>query len=210
MRPLPLSRCSIRSSVTGRGAWNLENPATRNLLFAPEAWRIVTAEPFASHGAARVAAGILTLETGKPGTGASYRGPVPRIDYTISAEAQRTKGDDFFYGLTFPIHDQHASLIIGGWGGGVTGISNLNGNSAVENETTAYTPFENNRWYAIELVVTSQQITAAIDGRRILAIETAKYQYEVWPQQAVMIPLGIATWKTSAEIRNLKLHTHTK
>jgi hypothetical protein len=178
---------------------------SRNLLLASEAWRIVAAEPFASHGSASLASGLLTLETGKPGTGANYRGPVPRIDYKITAEAQRTKGEDFFYGLTFPINDQPASLIIGGWGGGVTGISNLNGLSAIENETTAYTPFENNRWYSIELVVTAKQITAAIDGRRILAVETAKHQYEVWPQQAVMIPLGIATWKTSAQIRQLKL-----
>lgn len=96
----------------------------RNLLTAAEAWRIVSAEPFASHGTVRFSDGMLQLDAGKPGTGVNYRGPVPRMNYSLSAEARRTSGDDFFYGLTFPIDDEHASLIIGGWGGGVTGISN--------------------------------------------------------------------------------------
>lgn len=191
----------------------------RNLLRTPDAWRIVSEEPFDSHGSIEFVADeqttaeqaaedqglLLKIAAGRPGSGVNYRGPVPRIDYRIAVEARRTAGEDFFYGLTFPIHDQHASLIIGGWSGGVTGISNLNDYSAVENSTTGYQPFENNRWYAIELEVTSKKIRAWIDKKSILEIQTDAYQYSVWPQQASMIPLGIATWKTAAEIRKLLL-----
>lgn len=177
----------------------------RNLLTSADAWRVVTADPFESHGGVEFSANELSLAMGKPGTGVNYRGPVTRMDYSISAEAMRTEGEDFFYGLTFPINDQHASLIIGGWGGGVTGISNLNGMSAVENETTGYTPFENDHWYKIELKVGPQKILVLLDERNIIEIETAKYEYSVWPQQATMCPLGIATWKTASKIRNLFL-----
>lgn len=189
-------------------------PTPRNLLRSADAWRIVNDEPFDSHGSVTFAPPeddaaeglVLKLSAGRPGTGVNYRGPVPRIDYKIEAQAKRTENEDFFYGLTFPIHSMAASLIIGGWSGGVTGISNLDGNSAVENATTAYRPFENNRWYSIVLEVTRSQIRATIDGKSILQIATDDYQYSVWPQQASMIPLGIATWKTSAEIRSLILH----
>lgn len=177
----------------------------RNLLITPDAWRIVTADPFESHGAVQFDQQEVSLAMGKPGTGINYRGPVPRMDYKVSAEAMRTDGQDFFYGLTFPINDQHASLIIGGWGGGVTGISNLGGMSAVENETTGYTPFENDRWYKIELSVGPKKIVVAIDQREIIQIDTKKHQYSVWPEQATMCPLGIATWKTASKIRNLFL-----
>jgi hypothetical protein len=177
----------------------------RNLLTSPDAWRIVSVDPFASHGSIEFNDGQLKMAMGKPGTGVNYRGPVPRMDYTITAEAMRTDGEDFFYGLTFPINDQHASLIIGGWGGGVTGISNLGGMSAVENETTGYTPFVSDRWYTIRLVVNPKRIKVALDDQEIIEIETAKHQYSVWPQQATMCPLGIATWKTASAIRRLEL-----
>ena len=182
----------------------------RNLLTSPDAWRVVVEDPFESHGAVKFDRGNsegceLSLAMGKPGTGVNYRGPVPRINYTISAEAMRTDGEDFFYALTFPINNQHATLIIGGWGGGVTGISNLGGMSAVENETTGYTPFENQRWYSIVLKVTEAKILVTLDQQDIIEVETAKHQYSVWPEQATMCPLGIATWKTAAKIRNLYL-----
>lgn len=177
----------------------------RNLLTSAAAWRIVSEDPFDSHGAVEFQSNLLKLSKGNPGTGVNYRGPLPRMDYEITAEAMRTEGEDFFYGLTFPINQQHASLIIGGWGGGVTGISNLGGMSAVENETTGYTAFENDRWYKIGLQVSQKRISVSLDDQEIIQIETDKHEFSVWPEQESMCPLGIATWKTAASIRNLYL-----
>src|SRR5690606_20757163 len=116
------------------------------------------------------ASGQLRIAAGDPGSGLVYRGPLPRTDYRISLEAQRTSGEDFFCGLTFPIGDAYATLIIGGWGGGVTGVSNINGMTAVENETTSYRPFENQRWYKIELRVTRPRLIALVDDEEILNV----------------------------------------
>ena len=183
----------------------------RHLLRAPEAWRVVSKDPFQSHGNIQFARDAnehgptLQISRGKPGSGVNYRGPVPRMNYAISAEARRTEGDDFFYGLTFPINDQHASLIVGGWGGGVWGVSNLDGLSAVENETTGYREFTLGQWYKIVLRVTPSRVTVDLDDENIIDFGTQEHQYSVWPEQATMIPLGIATWKTSAEVRQLTL-----
>lgn len=184
---------------------------SRNLLLTPDAWRIVDQAPFDSHGRveflrqANRPDHLLRLAKGDPGTGVNYRGPVPTMNYTIAAEARRIEAQDFFYGLTFPIRDQHASLIIGGWGGGVYGVSNLDGYSAVENETTGYVPFENDRWYQIVLSVQPKRISVELDGKKIIDFETATHQYAVWEEQSSMIPLGIATWDAAAEIRHLTL-----
>lgn len=177
----------------------------RDLLTAAEAWEVVAADPFDRHGAVQIAPGQLEIAAGDPGSGLVYRGPLPRTDYRISLEAQRTEGEDFFCGLTFPIGTEHASLIIGGWGGGVTGISNIDGMPAIENETTSYTPFENGRWYAIELRVTQPRLIALVDGSEILNVDAEGRKFNVWPEMESMRPLGIATWKSSATIRRVRL-----
>lgn len=177
----------------------------RNLLAAPEAWRVLTEHPFSRHGEVQVRAGHLTMAAGQPGTGLGYRGPVPRVDYRITIEARRTAGSDFFSSLTFPILDQHASLIIGGWGGGVTGISNIDGMSAVENQTTGYTPFENGRWYKIELQVTREELTAKLDDAQIILVDVPDRQFNVWLEKEPLLPLGVATWYSGGEIRKMEL-----
>ncbi|WP_164102680.1 family 16 glycoside hydrolase [Candidatus Laterigemmans baculatus] len=177
----------------------------RHLLTAPEAWGVVARDPFDRHGEIQLTPGHLEIAAGNPGSGLVYRGPLPRTDYRITLEAQRTAGEDFFCGLTFPIGSQHATLIIGGWGGGVTGISNIDGMSAIENPTTSYTPFENDRWYKIELRVTEPLLVALVDGEEILSVDAEGRQFNVWPELEPMRPLGIATWKTAATIRRMQL-----
>lgn len=177
----------------------------RNLLAAAEAWRVLTTNPFDRHGEVEVRPGHLAMAAGQPATGLGYRGPVPRIDYRIEIEARRTEGSDFFCGMAFPILDQYASLIIGGWGGGVTGISNVDGMAAVENETTGYTPFENDRWYRIELRVTEALISASIDGGEILQVEVPDRRFSVWIEQEPLLPLGVSTWYSAGEIRKMQL-----
>src|SRR6218665_433223 len=46
--------------------------------------------------------------------------------YEIKLEVQRTDGHDIFLGLTFPVGaKESASLILGGWGGSLCGISSV-------------------------------------------------------------------------------------
>lgn len=156
-------------------------------------------------GQARVADGQIVLEKGQPASGIVWTGELPRVDYEVSLEARRLEGNDFFCGLTFPIARQHATLIIGGWGGGVTGISNVDGISAVENQTMHFSKFENDRWYAIRLRVTRAAIEAWIDNDQIVDLRTQDRQFAVWWEQEPMRPLGIASWQTKAELRNIRL-----
>ena len=168
-------------------------------------WRIVTKYDFVRHGRAHVQDGTLVLERGKPATGVSWTGNLPRSNYEIDLEAKRVAGDDFFCGLTFPVRQSFCTLIVGGWGGGVTGLSNIDDQSAVENLTTGYTEFKKNRWYRIRLRVEHDRIQAWIDKEQIVSVETKGRRFSIWWEQEPVRPLGIASWYTKTALRNIKV-----
>jgi hypothetical protein len=93
-----------------------------------------TPTKFGGGGEIEVKDGTLILNQGIL-TGVNYTNPVPTVDYEVAFEARRTMGQDFFCGLTFPVRDSHATLVVGGWGGAVVGISSLNNQDASQNVT---------------------------------------------------------------------------
>ncbi len=170
-----------------------------------DGWRVIDKFDFKRHGKVEVADGTIVLGKGEPATGISYTGKLPRIDYEISLQAKRIDGDDFFCGLTFPVNDSYLSLIIGGWGGGVTGISNLDDRSAVENETTGYTEFERDRWYRIRLRVTAEVVQAWLDDEKIVDAKIKDKKLSIWWEQEPARPLGIVTWYTKGAVKHVVL-----
>ncbi|NIO36058.1 MAG: DUF1080 domain-containing protein [Planctomycetales bacterium] len=184
-----------------------EAGATQNLFDGKTlaGWNIADKFSFANHGDVRVRNGRIELQAGSPATGIVWTGQPPRNDYQLSLEAMRTDGSDFFCGLTFPVGEEYCSLILGGWGGELVGLSNVDAMSANENETTAYEPFQQNRWYRVRLRVATGRIEVWIDQRQVIQLETAGRRFDVWWEQEPVRPLGIATWHTAAALRNIRL-----
>lgn len=169
-----------------------------------EGWRIIKTFDFKEHGKVEVEDGVILLGQGSPATGISWKGELPRINYEITLQAKRVEGSDFFCGLTFPVKKEYCSLIVGGWGGQVVGLSNLDDFSAIENETTQVIDFEQNRWYPIRLLVMEDQITIFIDNKKIIDIDT-QHEFSIWWEQEPVTPLGIVTWNTASGIKDLKM-----
>ena len=115
-------------------------------------------------------------------------------------------GSDFFCGLTFPIAGTNVSLIVGGWGGGVVGISSIDGNDASGNETTKFMSFERERWYAIRVRVTPAKLEAWLDKEKIVDLGLAGKTLSLrsGPIEE-SVPLGICTYETTAQLRNITL-----
>ena len=168
-------------------------------------WRIAKINDFESHGKVYVKDGAVVLEKGKPASGIVYTGKPPRMNYQLSLDAKRIAGSDFFCGLTFPVNKSYCTLIIGGWGGGSTGLSNVDEASAIDNETTGYTEFKQNQWYNIRLRVTEKKIEAWIDKEQIVELDSGDRKFSIWWEQEPARPLGIATWNTTAALRNIRL-----
>lgn len=160
---------------------------------------------FAGKGEVRVEKGLLVLEQGYL-TGVHWTNPVPKGNYEIALEARRVSGTDFFCGLTFPIAGTNASLIVGGWGGGVVGISNIDHNDASSNETTKFMSFAKDRWYAIRVRVTDEKLEAWIDQEKVVDVVLAGRTFSLrsGPIEE-SVPLGIATYETTAHLRNIVL-----
>jgi hypothetical protein len=168
-----------------------------------EHWKVTD---FGGQGEVRAEDGQLILGMGDPLTGVTWAGaPLPKVNYEIELEASRTLGSDFFCALTFPVEDSHLSLVLGGWGGAVTGLSSINGMDASENETTDYFRFEKGRWYKIRLRVTDQIVQAWIDGESILRVEYPGKKLSLRIEVDLQKPLGLSTFQTEGAIRNLRL-----
>lgn len=165
--------------------------------------------PFAGHGDIEVRDGTLVLNQGVL-TGIHRTNPPALVDYEVSLEARRVLGGDFFCGLTFPVLDSHATLIVGGWGGAVVGISSLDDQDAAQNETTQYRSFQKDRWYAIRLAVTRTHLSVWIDDERLIHVATAGKKVALRSGEIEMsAPFGLATWSTTAELRNLRWRSLT-
>jgi len=168
-------------------------------------WRILDKIDFDHHGKVEVKDGELIIGKGNAMTGVSWKGEFPRVNYEVSLEGRRIEGDDFFCGMTFPVGKTHCSLILGGWGGSLTGLSCLDGYSADENETTGVIDFERNRWYKIRLRVTKEKIEAWVDKEKIVDVETKDRKIDLRWEMETMPPFGFATYYTTGGLRHIVL-----
>lgn len=168
-----------------------------------EGWKVTE---FAGHGEVKVENGELILGFGEVLTGVTWKGEaVPRENYEVQLQAKRVDGTDFFCGLTFPVGDDPCSFILGGWGGGLIGLSSLNGADASENETTQYQELKNNRWYDVRVRVTTKQIQVWLDKEQIIDVDRTKQEISIRTEVELSKPLGIASYQTTAALRNITL-----
>ena len=158
--------------------------------------------PFTNSPAVRIDDGAIILTAGHPLTGITWSGKFPDNAYELRFEATRLLGGDFFSSVTFPAGGNHATLVIGGWGGDIVGISSIDGWDASDNETRSYFNFETARWYAFRLQVTSDRITAWIDDQRVVNAEIRGRAISLRPGDIKLsTPLGFASYNTTGGIR---------
>ena len=160
---------------------------------------------FGGEGPVRVHDGAIVLDMGDPLTGVTWTGEALPPQYELALEASRLAGSDFFCGLTFPVGRSHCSLILGGWGGGTVGLSSIDGRDASENETTREMRFADRRWYAVRVHVTATHIRARLDDQPIVDVATAGRRIGIRPEVDPSRPLGIASFRTRAAIRGIRL-----
>lgn len=170
-------------------------------------WRVTD---FKQGGGVEARDGLLVFHKGDHFVGVNCTNEIPTSNYEVSLDAMRVAGDDFFCGLTFPAGDSFCSLIVGGWGGSVVGLSNLDGADASENETTQFVSFERGRWYRIRLRVTDQQIEAWIEQKKVVDVNITGRKVSLrFGDIELSKPFGLASWSTSAAFREIKIRAVT-
>jgi hypothetical protein len=162
---------------------------------------------FAGHGTATVENGQIKIAMGADLSGITWtNGPLPRTNYEISLQAIKLDGSDFFCGLTFPVANSSCSLILGGWGGGIVGLSSLDDADASENDTTRSMAFDTGHWYHIVLRVTPAKIEAWLNDKKIIDASIAGRKVSLRPGAIYLSePLGVATYVTTSGLKDFKL-----
>lgn len=177
----------------------------RQSLFDGESldgWLVIDA---VGHGRVSVDEECIIIEKGEEITGIKWTRELPKMDYEVQLEAKRIDGSDFFCGLTFPVEESFLTLVLGGWGGSVTGLSCINSYDAAENETYGMWDFEQNKWYSVRLSVTKEKIEAWIDDNKIVDFVQGQSHLSLRWEVDISKPFGITTYKTTGAIRKITL-----
>lgn len=210
--------CSVPLLLTscGRQA-QPDSPATS----APSAWHLLEGQAaeqwqpaeIPDEGQVEVKNGELNLHAGLPMTGAKWLGwdaTLPQTNYVIAYEAQREEGEDIFGMVTFPVgsHHSHATFVLGGWGGTVTGISSINFKDANENQTRAEQRFENGRWYRVRVEVRPEDLRAWVDDRLVVNATIQGKTISLRPGFIDQcLPFGFATYATTGKVRKVRVQS---
>jgi hypothetical protein len=177
-------------------------------LLSPEFSTAWTAADIPDEGGVTIQDGEVVLKPGQPMTGARFgawdSAALPLTRYAIEYEAMRIDGNDFFGTVTFPVNDSHVSLVVGGWGGTLVGLSSIDDMDASENNTRGNAFFENNRWHRVRIEVRDEEIKTWINDRLFVnvSIKGHKLGLRAGDIEKCM-PFGFATYATHARIRSV-------
>ncbi len=154
--------------------------------------------------------GQMVIAQGDSLSGVVYKkvAELPLTNYEITLQAKRLQGVDFFCGLTFPVGkiDRCASLILGGWGGSVTGISSIDDLDAANNATGSYQRYDDDTWYSVRLRVTPTNLSAWVNDKQVVDIDIKDRKVSLRPgPMEAYVPLSLTTYNTMAAIRNVVL-----
>ena len=162
------------------------------------------ATQFGGEGEVAVRRGAIELGIGSPLTGITWTGVPPCGDYELEVVATRVQGGDFFCGLTFPVGERHLTLVLGGWGGTVCGLSSLDGLDAAHNATRTLRRFDIGRAYTIHIAVAPETIVVQLDGAPFLTASLRGQALSLRPEVDLCRPLGLASFATAAAIHAVR------
>jgi hypothetical protein len=183
-------------------------PAADAAAAAEEPWRPLfdgsslahwTPIEFGGEGSVHVDGGRLILEPGSPLTGVLADQQLP-ASYELDLLAARLMGNDFFCGLTFPVADAHLTLVLGGWGGAVCGLSSLDGLDAAHNDTRRLRAFARGAQTAIRVRVEPERVAVELDGVPFLDCDLHGRALSLRAEMAPCRGLAIASYLTRASI----------
>jgi Domain of Unknown Function (DUF1080) len=165
---------------------------------------------FGGEGKVAVENGAVVLSQGAQMTGITYTGDdFPRKDYEVTLEGKKLVGSDFFCTTTFPVGDSFCSLVVGGWGGAVVGLSSIDSLDASENETRTIQGFKRDQWYRVRVRVTTEKIEAWIDKKKLIDLATKGKKISIRVECELSKPFGIATWCTTGAVRDIRVRKLT-
>lgn len=161
--------------------------------------------PFGGEGEVELREGGLRLPFGSMLTGVHWTGADLPACYELEVVAARLSGTDFFCALTLPIGEEFATVVLGGWGGALVGLSCVDGADASENGTRSLRGFVMGVEYTLLVRVDQERVAAWLDGELLFEQERMGHRFELRPEVLLSRPLGIASFATTARIASVRM-----
>jgi hypothetical protein len=108
--------------------------------------------------------------------------------------------------MTFPVKESFVTLVLGGWGGSLCGLSCIDGYDAANNYTSKIFYFGTGAWWPVHLKVTDKKIEAWVDQDKIVDFTIGNSGLSLRMEVESSVPFGITTYKTAGAIRDIRLH----
>jgi hypothetical protein len=215
---LLLATLSLSSTLNGLAADTKPSAPTSEAKTEPKAKSLFDGKTLTGwetvdvggSGEVSVEEGAILIAQGESLTGLIYKDlkSLPLVNYEITLEAKRTRGVDFFCGLTFPVgsHETSVTLVMGGWGGSVTGISRIDGLDADENSTSSFQRYADDTWYKLKVQVRAKEIKAWLDEKEIVNVDTEGKKLGLRPGPIESYPgFSLTAYNTEAHLRNIQI-----
>lgn len=165
-------------------------------------WEVID---YKNHGDVYVSDSCIYISKGEIMSGIRWTGDFPKTNYEVTLYARRVEGNDFFCGLTFPVKDSHLTLVLGGWGGSVSGLSSIDGADAANNFTQQIFYFGRGWWWAVRLKVTDEKVEAWVEDEKFVDFTIGTSKLSLRSEVEPSVPFGISTYKTTGAIRDIRL-----
>ena len=169
---------------------------------------------YGGDGNVDVQEGNLVIGRGEMMTGIRYEKEFPKMNYEIRYEARRTQGYDFFAACTFPVKESFLTFVNGGWGGGLTGLSSIDGSDASENSFSTHHDYREKAWYRFRICVLDDKIQVWItdqdeegnwkEEESVIELETEDRGLSTRIEMERYKPLAFCTWNAEGQLRKIE------
>jgi hypothetical protein len=146
-------------------------------------------------------------EKGEKMTGVTYAGRTFKNGH--GGARRQTDRRRLLRHATFPVGDGFCSLVVGGWGGMLTGISSINGADASENETTSSMEFKDDKWYKVRIRVSEKKVECWIGDDKVADVERKGRRFSTRIECEDCQPFGLATYDTVGAVRDIRVRMLT-
>ena len=110
--------------------------------------------------------------------------------------------------------ESFCTLINGGWGGSLTGLSSVDGYDASENQTSRSYDYRGHTWYRFRIRVMDNAIQVWItpqdkggnweEEQSVIKLETEDRELSTRFEVDKYKPLGFCTWVTEGQLRKIE------
>jgi len=106
--------------------------------------------------------------------------------------------------VLLPVGANYVSMVLGGWGNCIVGLSCIDRKLASGNETTLAMSFDNDRWYRVRVKVSPERFQAWVDNKQVIDMEREGRKISPYPGLEILTPFGLFSWGTSSAIKDVR------